>query len=49
MTKKQWSPGSLDLNRCDYILWGYLKSKVFKPLPKTLDDLKRKSRDKNKK
>ena len=40
MTKKQWPPRSPDLNPCDYFLWGYLKSKVYKPLPKTLDDLK---------
>lgn len=38
--KKQWPPRSPDLNPCDYFLWGYLKSKVYKPLPKTLDDLK---------
>jgi len=31
------SPG---LNPCDYFLWGYLKDRVYKPLPKTLDDLK---------
>ena len=40
MTKKQWPPRSTDLNSCDYFLWGYLKSKVYKPLPKTLDDSK---------
>ena len=40
MTKKQLPPRSPDLNPCDYFLWGYLKSKVYKPLPKTLDDLK---------
>ena len=40
MTKKQWPPRSPDLNLCDYFLWGYLKSKVYKPLPKTLNDLK---------
>jgi len=28
------------LNSCDYFLWGYLKSKVYNPLPKDLDDLK---------
>ena len=31
---------SPDLNPCDYFLWGYLKDRVYKPLPKTLDDLK---------
>ena len=40
ITKQQWPPRSPDLNPCDYFLWGYLKSKVYKPLPKTLDDLK---------
>ena len=40
INKQQWPPRSPDLNPCDYFLWGYLKSKVYKPLPKTLDDLK---------
>ena len=40
MTKKQWPPRSPDLNPCDSFLLGYLKSKVYKPLPKILDDLK---------
>jgi hypothetical protein len=38
--KNQWPPRSPDLNPCDYFLWGYLKSVVYNPLPKTLDDLK---------
>jgi len=38
--KKMWPPRSPDLNPCDYFLWGYLKSVVYNPLPKTLDDLK---------
>lgn len=38
--KNQWPPRSPDLNPCDYFLWGYLKSKVYNPLPKNLDDLK---------
>ena len=42
MTKKQWPPRSPDLNLYDYFLWGDLQSKVYKPLPKTLDDLKKK-------
>ena len=37
MNKQQWPP---DLNPCDYFLWAYLKSKVYKPLSKTVDDLK---------
>ena len=34
-----WPPRSPDLNPCDYFLWGYLKSKVYYPLPKTIEDL----------
>jgi hypothetical protein len=33
-------PDSPDLNPCDSFQWGHLKSKVYNPLPKTLDDLK---------
>ena len=40
MTKKQWPPRLPDLNQCDYFIWGYLKSKEYKPLLKALDDLK---------
>jgi hypothetical protein len=38
--KKKLPPRSPDLNPCDYFLWGFLKSRVFNPLPKNLDDLK---------
>jgi len=38
--KDSWPPRSPDLNPCDFYLWGYLKSRVYKPLPKTLEDLK---------
>jgi hypothetical protein len=38
--KTSWPPRSPDLNPCDFFLWGYLKSVVYNPLPKTLDDLK---------
>ena len=38
--KKKWPPRSPDLNPCDYFLWGYLKSRVYNPLPKDLNDLK---------
>lgn len=38
--KDLWPPRSPDLNPCDFYLWGYLKSVVYNPLPKTLDDLK---------
>ena len=34
-----WPARSPDLNPCDFFLWGYLKSKVYCPKPRTLDDL----------
>ena len=36
--KNSWPPRSTDLNPCDFFLWGYPKSVVYNPLPKTLDD-----------
>ena len=38
--KTKWPPRSPDLNPCDFFLWGYLKAKVYCPLPKTIDELK---------
>ena len=38
--KDQWPPRSPDINPCDFFLWVYLKSRVYSPLPKNLDDLK---------
>ena len=38
--KSPWPPRSPDLNPCDFFLWGYLKGRVYNPLPKTLEDLK---------
>jgi hypothetical protein len=36
-----WPPRSPDLTPCDFLLWGYVKDKVFvPPVPVTLDDLK---------
>ena len=35
-----WPPYSPDLNPCDYFLWGYLKGRVYKDAPMTLDALK---------
>ncbi len=35
--KKRWLPRSPDFNQCDFYLWGYLKSKVYNPLPNSLD------------
>jgi hypothetical protein len=40
IAKNEWSPRSPDLNPCDYFLWGYLKQRVYNPLPKTLEDLR---------
>ena len=38
--KNRWPPRSPDLNPCDFYLWGYLKARVYNPLPNTIDDLK---------
>ena len=35
-----WSPHSPDLNPPDFFLWGYLKDRVYKDNPRTLDALK---------
>jgi hypothetical protein len=35
-----WASRSPDLNPLDYFVWGYLKSKVFQPMPKTMTVLK---------
>jgi hypothetical protein len=40
LAKGTWPARSPDLNPCDYFLWEYLKDIVYKPMPKTLDDLK---------
>jgi hypothetical protein len=40
LDKTKWPPRSPDLNPCDFFLWGYLKQRVYKPIPKTLDELK---------
>ena len=34
-----WPACSPDLAPCDYFLWGYLKSLVYKDRPQTLEDL----------
>lgn len=36
----EWPPYSPDLNPCDYFLWGYLKDRICRTAPTTLDDLK---------
>ena len=35
-----WPARSPDLNPCDYFLWGYLKSRVYTPLPRSMAELK---------
>lgn len=35
-----WPARSPDLAACDFFLWGYLKSKVYKNKPRTTDELK---------
>jgi len=35
-----WPPRSPDLSTCDYFLWGYLKSRVYKNKPRSLEQLK---------
>ena len=35
----EWPPRSPDLTPCDYFLWGYLKSKVFRSPPVDIADL----------
>lgn len=40
INKGMWPPRSPDLNPCDYFLWGYLKSVVYNPLPRNLEELK---------
>ena len=36
---RDWPARSPDLNPCDIFLWPYLKSKVYSPLPRNLDEL----------
>ena len=36
-----WAPYSPDCNPCDFFLWGYLKGKVYNPLPSNITTLKR--------
>ena len=35
-----WAPHSPDLNPLYYFVWGYLKSLVYKPIPKDMSTLK---------
>ena len=36
----EWPPRSPDLTPCDYFLWGYQKSKVFRTPPVSIADLR---------
>mgnify|MGYP003623301927 CR=1 FL=1 len=36
-----WPPRSPDLSMCDFFLWGFLKERVYRDKPRTLDELKR--------
>ena len=36
----EWPARSPDLSPCGFFLWGYLKEKVFKHRPRSLEDLK---------
>lgn len=40
-----WPPRSPDLSMCDFYLWGYLKSRVYDGMPRTLEQLKTAIRD----
>jgi hypothetical protein len=36
----EWPPRSPDLSACDFLLWGYLKEKVYAHRPHTIQELK---------
>lgn len=36
-----WAPYSPDLTPCDFFLWGYIKSKVYRTQPESLEELQR--------
>ena len=39
-TEFVWAPHSPDLNPLDFFLWGYLKDRVYREAPQTINDLK---------
>ena len=41
VSKEFWPPRSSDLNPCDSFLWGYLKARVYNPLPTNLEELQK--------
>jgi len=40
ISKGLWPPRSPDLTPPDFFVWGYLKGRVYKNRPQTLDELK---------
>jgi hypothetical protein len=40
VSKNLWPPRSPDLTPADYFLWGYLKERVYKNKPRTIQDLR---------
>ena len=40
-----WAPTSPDMSACDFWLWGYLKERVYKPLPTSMAQLKQRITD----
>ena len=39
-TSTAWPPHPPDLSRLDFFLWGYLKDRVYKPMPNDTEELK---------
>ena len=39
----EWPPRSPDSTPCDFLLWGYLKNKVFTTPPENIDALRQRS------
>ena len=37
-----WAPSSTDMKPCDFYLWGDMNEQVYKPMPKTILELKQK-------
>lgn len=37
----RWPPYSPDLTPCDFFLWGYLKSRIYRTQPEDLNELRR--------
>uniref|UniRef100_A0A914C8R5 Transposase n=1 Tax=Acrobeloides nanus TaxID=290746 RepID=A0A914C8R5_9BILA len=40
-----WPPYSPDLTSCDFFLWGYIKSIVYRTQPQNLDELQARIQD----